>query len=341
MANDTLAEDVEVTVKTATSFLRSSQIDEKARSFHFGALRALETRVTREIEDRSTSYVSRLNTMEQEQIAAKWQELDSLPSFIRISTEQKAQQQTFDRLRQVNGGKFPTNLSPIAYTIPLILIGVAEWYVNYSTFAAIFVPVVAIFATIVVAAIFATASHIHGAYIKQLSELIHPSIEYRKILGRQIALVLVTLFLIAAFGTIVSLRYIAIADQLGLAGADNGPFGRPSSWAVWSRLGPTIVINVLIWGLGTLYSWAAHERVPDIREYYRDLMRANRKLEKVRKPYVAAQKQIHAKFERERDMNQVVIKEYQTCLDRIGNTIEQFGTDSPSQPKAPGLRTLS
>src|SRR5262249_33817004 len=40
----------------------------------------------------------------------------------------------------------------------------------------------------------------------------------------------------------------------------------PSSSVIWSRLGPTILLNLLICGLAGLYAFAASERVPGLRE---------------------------------------------------------------------------
>jgi hypothetical protein len=84
--------------------------------------------------------------------------------------------------------------------------------------------------------------------------------------------------------TVVWLRYVVIAEQLGLSGSStSGTFSEPSSSLIWSLLGPTIVLNLLIWGLGTLYSWAASEKVPSLREAYRELQRAERRLGRLRR----------------------------------------------------------
>jgi len=74
-----------------------------------------------------------------------------------------------------------------------------------------FIPVFAIAATLIVAAVFAGASHLHGAYLKQISEIMHPSVEYRNVLGRKIALIIATISLPAAFVTVVWLRWIVIS----------------------------------------------------------------------------------------------------------------------------------
>jgi hypothetical protein len=149
--------------------------------------------------------------------------------------------------------------------------------------AAIFIPAVAIAGTLIVVAIFAWDSHLHGSYLKQLAEIRHRSVEYRNELGRKIALAIASVLLLIAFVTIVWIRYVVIADQLGVsASTSEGTFGGASTSMVWSRLGPTIVLNILIWGLGTLYAWAVNEKVPELRESYRELLRAHRKLDGAR-----------------------------------------------------------
>jgi hypothetical protein len=214
--------------------------------------------------------------------------------------------------------------------IPLGLLGVAEWYVNFSTFSAVFIPVFAAAGTIIVGLVFAWASHMHGSYLKQLAEIIHPSVEYRNVLGRKIALVIATILLIIAFSTVVWLRYIAIAEQLRLGtGPVDGTFGGTSTSMVWSKLGPTIVMNLLIWGLGTLWSFGMHERVPELRESYKKLARANKQLDRARRPYLAQQTKIKARYERERQKNQTAIHEYTTHLDQVRGLLQRMNGARP------------
>jgi hypothetical protein len=114
------------------------------------------------------SYRAELQADEDRALDVRWADLNQDPRFLRANAVQKATQQTFDSLRQANGGAFPRDISPVLYVIPLILVGVAEWYVNYSTFASIFVPVFAIAGTLLVGAIFAWASHMYGAYLARV-----------------------------------------------------------------------------------------------------------------------------------------------------------------------------
>ena len=149
--------------------------------------------------------------------------------------------------------------------------------------------------------------------------------EYRNVLGRKIALAISTILLIAALLTVAWLRYVVISDQLGISpNSTPGTFGEPSSSMIWSRLGPTIILNILIWGLGTLYSWALNEKVPGLRESYRNLERAERKLKRARKPFEKEEMRIKAAFKRRREQNQVAINEYNHSLSEIRALAERL-----------------
>ena len=326
MPNDTLGDEVEEVLKGAGEYVRSNRPDARRRDFHVRSLTGIENRLAADIEERRTTYNDAIEIKERDAINSRWQELTANPRFARVNQEQKARQQTFDSLRQVNDGSFPRNISPVIYVIPLILIATAEWYINYSTFATKFIPVLAIAATIIVGAIFAGASHFHGAYIKQLSEIYHPSLEYRSQLSRKIMLWLTTVLLFIAFAVIVWLRYDVIAEQLGINSnsSGGGTFGGSNADLVWSNLWPTIAFNVCIWGLGTWYAWIFNEKVPEIRERYRDLRRADRKLDRIRKPFISDQKRIQALYNREREKNEVAIKEYSTLSEDVKGMIKRL-----------------
>jgi hypothetical protein len=193
MPIDTLRDDAQRVLRGATEFLRSKQSNNQLRQHHLRNLEAVERYLSRDIEERSTQYAAQLDSEERAEINDQWAQLTSNPSFVQANTEKQTAQQIFNNLRQANNGAFPKNISPVLYVMPLILVGIAEWYVNFATFAEIFIPVFAIAGTLLVAAVFAWASHMHGAYLKQLAEIIHPSMEYRNVLGRKIALIISTL----------------------------------------------------------------------------------------------------------------------------------------------------
>lgn len=333
MVDNTLSEDVASALRSADTSLRSNHEDSRAKAFHLSNLKVLKARLETDIKDRSSTYLEDVDSEEAREIEDNWSELtdQNNTKYSRETAVEKTLQETFEQYRQINGGALPRNISPVLYSIPLILVGVAEYYVNYSTFAAAFVPLVAIFATLFVGATFAVASHLHGAYLKQLAEIMHPSIPYRTVLDRRIAVGIATFILFVVFFTVVYLRYSAIAAQLGVGSATAGTFGQPGTGLVWSRLGPTVAINLCIWALGTLYSWSMHERVPGLRDSYRRLLGANRKLEKMRAPYIAEEKRLRAKYHREREMNQIAIKDYNNRLSNITDMIRRIAEGDPGR----------
>jgi predicted nucleic acid-binding Zn-ribbon protein len=252
MPSQSLRDQIEPTRRAAIAFIAMNNPNSRQRADHDRALENAEDRLRADIDERNGAYLEELDREENEMIGARREETERQPNYQRALAAQRAAQERFQSLRLINHGQYPVNLSPALYVIPLILVGVAEWYVNYSTFSAMFIPVFAIAATIIVAAVFAWASDLHGAYIKQISEIMHPSEEYRNILGRRIAIVISTVLLIAGFATVVWLRWLIISEQLGTdTSVESGVFGGESGSLVWSKVGPTIVINLLIWGLGT------------------------------------------------------------------------------------------
>jgi hypothetical protein len=321
MPNDTLREEIAASQRAAAAYITSNVQDPQQRRAHLQNLKSAQSRLSSEIEERSGDYRLRLDMEEKDAIEAKRSEIRTDPKLKRAFEVQKASHQQFEDLRRANGGGYPRNISPFIYIIPLILVGVAEWYVNFSTFASIFIPVFAIAATLIVAAVFAWASHLHGAYLKQISEIIHPSVEYRNVLGRKLAVYIATILLIAAFVTVIWLRWLVISEQLGAnLGGSGGPFGDDSWSLIWSKVAPTIVINVLIWGLGTLYSWAVHEKVPGLRESYRDYLRATKCVDRLTQPVLNEERRLRAQFDREREKNNVALNEYKALLNDVTAT---------------------
>jgi hypothetical protein len=324
MPTDTLAEEAQSALKTADQALRSKRPDADARRQSILTLKNLNDRLCTDVEERQTDYLAELQGKEDVEINSKWAELNNNQKYVRANAEQKARDQTFQELRQVNGGAYPKNLSPVLYVIPLIGVGIAEWYVNLSTFMAKFVPLVAGAGTILVAMIFAIASHLHGEYLKQIAEILHPSVHYRNELGRKLSVLIATFLLVCALGVVIWLRYQAISEQLGLNADTPGTFGGSNSSLVWENLGPTIGMNLFVWGVGVLYSYLASEKVPHLREAYRELLRANKKLQRARQPFEREQARITAFYQRERQKNDVVIKEYSNLSEGVRGTVARL-----------------
>jgi len=159
MPIDTLGGDIQRVLRNAKTFLSSKQKNPAQRQAYLKDLETTGRRLYKEIEERRTDYIAQLESDEKAEIDNQWAQLNSEPRFIQANKERQSALQIFENLRQANGGAYPKNLSPVLYVVPLIIVGVAEWYVNFATFAAVF----------------AWASHMHGTYVKQLAEIIHPS----------------------------------------------------------------------------------------------------------------------------------------------------------------------
>ena len=222
MPNDALGAQVEPILHAVRNYLASGKPDPRRRDEHLARSSHCQDLLSADIMERKGPYLTRLDENHDTAIKEAESAVRMEPGYLRADALRQATSQQYELLRR--GGPPPRNVSPVLYVIPLLFVGVAEWYVNFSTFSAIFIPVFAISATIIVAAVFASASHLHGAYIKQLSEILNPAAQQRSLLSRKIAIVIATLLLFAAFGTVVWLRYLVISEQLGCSDSQEGPF---------------------------------------------------------------------------------------------------------------------
>jgi hypothetical protein len=324
-------EQIEGHLQAANAYFMGHRQDAQQRGVHIQRLANDGSLLSAEIAD-----LRRINNGLRDKETAEIDQMRSqITDDIEVSHAQQAKaaySQRFEENRRINGGSFPYNVPPGLYLIPLMIFGISEWYINFSTFSAMFIPMFAISATLLVAAVFMWASHLHGAYLKQIAEILHPSVERRNVLGRNIAVTISTVLLFAAFATVVWLRWLVISEQLGTnSEIKDGPFGGASSTMIWSRVGPTIVLNFLIWGLGTLYSWALHERVPDLRESYRAFKAASKKLDKkLDQPIRKEKMKIQARYNRLLYTNNVAIADYVDLLERVKNMIENISKMTPA-----------
>ncbi|MBR1221864.1 hypothetical protein JQ557_27945 [Bradyrhizobium sp. U87765 SZCCT0131] len=324
MPTDTLGSEAQGALKSAAELVRLNRPDDRRRRTIMAELTHISQRLRTDVAEREDSYLRALQIQEDAELEEISRDLNDNPRFVRASSELKSRNETFQDLRKANNGAYPKNISPVIYAIPLIFVGVAEWYVNLSTFMARFVPLVAAAGTILVAGIFAAASHFQGEFLKQISEVFHPSAIYRNELGRKLIVAIASLLLVAAFVVVIWLRYQVIAEQLGLTSNSAGTFGVSNNSIVWQNLGPTIGLNLFVWGLGVLYASLMSEKIPKLRETFRDLRRSEVEVDRIRKPFVAEQKRIHAQYERERKKNAVMAQEYRSLAEEIDASIKRL-----------------
>lgn len=318
MPSDVIVNETRISVRSALDFLKQRNQEPHHRQNLLRRLEETERLLAADLEERQAAYPAELEQRERSEIDAVWGRYSAIDRHRHLDEKRSAQRHRFEQLRQLNGGGYPLNLPTVLYIIPLLGLGVGEWYVNFSTFAAKLVPAFAIAATLVVALVFASASHVHGAFIKQIAEIMHPSVEYRRVRDRKIMFVIMTIVFLLALGAIVWLRYMAISEQLGLSEVTGSSvFGGAAASKVWSLLLPTVVLNIAIWGVGTFYSWWFHERIPERRESYRQLRATDRRIEGSKRPYEKEVKRIAATFDRERANNEVVKRGEDGLLDEV------------------------
>src|SRR6476620_8550858 len=104
MPTDTLAEEVQSALKSAGQALRTNRLDDDRRRHLIASLTNLDKRLEADITERETSFVNELQIKEDTEIDARWTELNNNQRYVRANAEQKAREQTFQELRQVNGG---------------------------------------------------------------------------------------------------------------------------------------------------------------------------------------------------------------------------------------------
>jgi hypothetical protein len=186
-------------------------------------------------------------------------------TYVQNRDEYTAERDRFERLRMYNKNSFPRLLNPFLYWTTLFAIGIGDMVVNYNVFLAKFELLIAILLTAIVGYIVAVTSHVHGKYFKQRKLLFTLDVDAidRSHIRRE--LVIVTGFFIACLVFIFWARYSYFAQGAGL---DLSSDGLLSIQFIASRVAPTIFFNLIVWFVGALVSFFAHERVPELRETF-------------------------------------------------------------------------
>jgi hypothetical protein len=193
-------------------------------------------------------------------------------------------EQVYDDMLKANSGKPPTHL-PWWYFIFLMLIGVGEWLINFATFESKFaVTAMAIGMTMLVALAFSAASHFHGEFIKQRIALTGSHVEKSKRRNIYIVQTIVTILFLISFAAVVITRYQVIEDQvtaipdaaITLPGFTN----TVTRQSALQLLVPTLLLNMTVWILGIVISYAVHDSIPGFYRAYVILQKARSSFEK-------------------------------------------------------------
>lgn len=164
------------------------------------------------------------------------------------------------------------------YAAAMLLIGAAEWLINYDTFFGFFqVPAIAAGTTIVLALLLAFAAHGHGTLLKQWSHRFgrHRAPAERRGDWRLLALATVSLLIVlaAAGGSryAAAMRALSSQPQFNILGAEAAITVDPLRDVLLSLLA-----NVAAWLVGVFMAYVAHDSDPDYMEATHERGRARR-----------------------------------------------------------------
>ncbi len=211
-------------------------------------------------------------------------------------------EQLWTEARDRNGGRAPNmrGLSPF-YWAGLLLIGVAEWLINYDTFF-IFtgIPAIAVGATAVLGVALAFAAHGHGSILKQWAFRFGAHRERARRFGDWRLIGLSTLALLVVLAAAGGSRYAAvlhtIASQAGpnLLGADAVIEVHPLRDVLLSLLA-----NVAAWLVGVFLAYLTHDVDPDYVDATHQYAVASRRFYRRRAPVVDRIRTIEAQADKD------------------------------------------
>jgi hypothetical protein len=233
---------------------------------HVAELMTRKTELDRLLDKRLYQEPRRLNALCDAKIQELRSSLISQPIYKDVADNIKTMKPIVDQLRAYNSGRSPKRVSQFAYITILVLIGAGEWAVNYQTFLDKFPPVLAVSATALVALIVAISSHYHGIFLKQYKYLIPKNREEIDRKANRRNLRLISLFLILVLLFVFWARYSYLADKYGLDVFSDNYFGDKGYGILATAVGPTMFLNIMIWFIGLILSWALHEKIPNLRE---------------------------------------------------------------------------
>ena len=228
------------------------------------------------------------------EINAVEQRTKGIETYIRLDDDYSSASGRYSRIKEEEGGREPGSFPVVFYVFGLFCIGMAEWFINYSTFRDTYVPLIAGASTFLIACIFAAASHWHGKFFKQNVRLFQRTRDYRSRINDIIWLSFATIALIAVFSYIGWMRHSFISDQMGLgAGLGNLDLLSPDSQGmdpVLAKTMQTLGLNAFVWCVGIFISYFFHDAIPEYRE-------ARNRKEKFQKQKEVIEKKLHGQIE--------------------------------------------
>lgn len=191
----------------------------------------------------------------------------------------------FQQLHQGEGGR-TINTFANTWWYYLLIIGTTsvEWLINYDAlFAWLGIPFLAAGGTIIMAWAVGTASHVHGAYLKQWTSRFAPHTVGK---GRYAAvLVAATALLLVVIGVAGWARYSFALHGL----STQGPVIQTDQVVAQSSPISDVLVslgfNLLIWLVGLVIAFLAHDESHELQEADLDRWRKTREFNRLHRPW--------------------------------------------------------
>lgn len=269
-----------------------------------GQLDLVISDIEQEIEELQQRQIPALEIDKSTQLSAADHELETSTAYTHNREQYTVERGRFERLRTYNKGNYPRNVNRVLYWSVLFLIGVGDMIVNYNVLLSKFELAYAVIATLIIAYIVAVTSHVHGRYFKQRKFLFSHETDAADRKGKKKELAIVTVFFACCMVFIVWARYSYFAAGSGLDMS-----GLLSAQFIMSRIAPTLFFNLVVWFVGALIAFWAHERVPDLREVFLTWKRLDAELEEMRNALTDRKRAIERTFETEKNAAQARLAE--------------------------------
>lgn len=191
--------------------------------------------------------------------------------------------------------RFPFDVNPV-YLVIMLLLGTAEWFINYDTLFEFFgIPIIAIGATLVLALGLAVIAHQHGVDLKQWKKKFGPGVEgHNKPTG---ILILAT---IGLFGLITVTGWMRYQSLMSVIQSQNTANIIGTQYSVQVNPEREVIIslgaNALAWLVGVFISYFAHDSDPTYVYTAVDFFKAERKYKKKRAEYDKIANQIKHEY---------------------------------------------
>lgn len=191
--------------------------------------------------------------------------------------------------------RFPFDVNPV-YLIIMLLLGTAEWFINYDTLFEFFgIPIIAIGATLILALGLAVIAHQHGIDLRQWKKKFGPGVENQN--RPYGVLILATCGLVGLITVTGWMRYQSLMSVIQSQNTAN-IIG--TSYSVQINPEREVIIslgaNALAWLVGVFISYFAHDPDPTYVYTAVDFLKAERKYKKRRAEFDKTANQIKHHF---------------------------------------------